>query len=40
MSFQEINDILEQIEFVYVESINVLMPELIDKLTNDVIDVQ
>lgn len=40
MNSKEIEDLLEQIEFVYVESINVLMPELIDKLTNDVIDVQ
>ncbi len=40
MNPKEIRELLEQIEFVYVESINVLMPELIDKLTNDVIDVQ
>lgn len=40
MNLKEIEELLEQIEFVYVESINVLMPELIDKLTNDVIDVQ
>lgn len=40
MNLKEIKELLEQIEFVYVESINVLMPELIDKLTNDVIDVQ
>lgn len=40
MNTKEIRELLEQIEFVYVESINVLMPELIDKLTNDVIDVQ
>lgn len=40
MGLKEIEELLKQIEFVYVESINVLMPELIDKLTNDVIDVQ
>lgn len=40
MELKKIEDLLNQIEFVYVESINVLMPDLIDKLTNDVIDVQ
>ncbi len=37
---QEINNILDKIEFVYIESINVFIPELIKNLTEDMIDVQ
>lgn len=36
----QIQSVINKIEFVYIESINVLMPELVEKLTNDVIDVQ
>lgn len=37
---EEIKNILNNFEFVYIESINTLMPELIEKLTSDMIDVE
>lgn len=40
MDKDEINTVLRSIEFVYIESINVLIPELINKLTEDMISVQ
>lgn len=40
MSHSEINNKLDDIEFKYIESINIDMPDLIEKLTNDVIDVE
>lgn len=40
LSDQAIKDILDKIEFVYIESINVVIPELIKNLTDDMIDVQ
>lgn len=40
LSETEIVQFLGKIEFAYIESINVLMPELVEKLTTEVIDVQ
>lgn len=40
LNFDSIKHFLNSIEFVYVESINVFIPELIERLTNDMIDVQ
>ena len=40
LSETELEHFLEKIEFAYIESINILMPELVEKLTNEVIDVQ
>lgn len=40
LSEVEILQFLGKIEFAYIESINVLMPELVEKLTTEVIDVQ
>lgn len=40
MTFAEIKSKLELIEFRYIESINIDIPDLIEKLTNDAIDVE
>lgn len=40
LSKDEIDQVLKSIEFIYIESINVMMPELIKNLTEDMIDVQ
>lgn len=40
LSTQDIREVLENIEFVYIESINVMIPELIESLTEDMLDVQ
>ncbi len=37
---ETIDKILKSIEFIYIESINILMPELIKNLTEDMIDIQ
>lgn len=39
-TYSELCDFLSKIEFVYIESINTFMPELISNLTNDMIDIQ
>lgn len=38
--FAEISDILNQVEFVYIESINTFIPELISKITEGIINVE
>jgi len=40
LSIDEITKILNSIEFIYIESINVMIPELIKNITEDMIDVQ
>lgn len=40
MSVEDLEKFLKKIEFVYIESINVFMPELISNLTEGMIDVQ
>ncbi len=40
MSLSEIKSKLDAIEFRYIESINIDIPDLIEKLTNDAIDVE
>lgn len=40
LSKEEITKILSSIEFIYIESINIMIPELIKNLTEDMIDVQ
>lgn len=37
---EDIDKFMKKIEFVYIESINVFMPELVSNLTEDMIDVQ
>lgn len=37
---EEMLRFLDKIEYAYIESINILMPELVEKLTTEVIDVQ
>lgn len=36
----EINAFLNKIYFVYIDSVNVFLPDLIDKITDDMISVQ
>lgn len=40
ISQDELKNFVNKIEFVYIESINTLIPELIEKLTSGIIDVQ
>lgn len=40
LSAEEISELLEQMEFVYIESINTFIPELIVKITGGIIDVE
>ena len=40
LSLDEIKKILKNFEFIYIESVNVFMPSLIEKLTDDIIDVR
>ena len=40
LSSEEINKLLKSCEFIYIESVNVFMPSLIEKLTDDIIDVK
>ncbi len=40
LSILELDDFLCKIEFVFIDSINVFMPELIEKITEDMLDVQ
>lgn len=40
LTLAEVRKILKECEFVFIESVNVFMPGLIDKLTEDVIDVK
>lgn len=40
MSEEDVDIFLKKMEFVYIESINVFMPELISNLTEGMIDVQ
>lgn len=40
LTFAEISDIMNQIEFVYIESINTFIPELISKITEGIINVE
>lgn len=40
LTASEIVSLLEKIEFVYIESINVFIPELIEKITEGIIDVE
>lgn len=40
LTFSEISDIMNQIEFVYIESINTFIPELISKITEGIINVE
>lgn len=40
LALDEIKAILDQIEFVYIESINTFIPELIGKITEGIIDVE
>ena len=40
LSAEEISELLEQMEFIYIESINTFIPELIGKITDGIIDVE
>lgn len=40
MTDKEIKEILEMIEFRYIESININIPEIVEQLTEDIIDVE
>ena len=40
MTDKEIKEILEMIEFRYIESININIPEIVEGLTEDIIDVE
>jgi predicted ATP-dependent endonuclease of OLD family len=40
MTTEEIEEILSQIEFVYIESINTFVPDLIEKITDGIINVE
>ncbi len=40
LTTEEITDVLQKIEFVYIESINTFIPEIIGKITDEIIDVE
>lgn len=40
LTLEEIKNVLDQIEFVYIESINTFIPELIGKITEGIINVE
>ncbi|WP_405384030.1 ATP-dependent nuclease [Phascolarctobacterium sp.] len=40
LTIEEINNVIAQIEFVYIESINTFIPELVEKITEGIIDVE